>query len=55
LYDHEAFDEAQVRPLLPANARSIVLVTGRRPMNGLDAAERIQGSTCCWPRTPAPC
>jgi transcriptional regulator with XRE-family HTH domain len=38
----DAFDEAQVRPLLPANARSMVLITCRRPLSGLDAAERIR-------------
>jgi transcriptional regulator with XRE-family HTH domain len=38
----DAFDEAQVRPLLPANARSMVLSTCPRPLSGLDVAERIR-------------
>jgi hypothetical protein len=38
----DAFDEAQVRPLLPANARSMVLITCQRPLSGLDAAGRIR-------------
>jgi hypothetical protein len=38
----DAFDEAQVRPLLPGNARSMVLITCRRPLSGLDVAERIR-------------
>ncbi|GIF40113.1 NB-ARC domain-containing protein [Actinoplanes xinjiangensis] len=37
-----AFDEAQVRALVPANARSMVLVTCRRPLSGLDATERLR-------------
>ena len=38
----DAFDEAQVRPLLPANGRSMVLLTCQRPLSGLDVAGRIR-------------
>lgn len=38
----DAFDEAQLRPLLPATPRSMVLVTCRPPLSGLDVAGRIR-------------
>ena len=38
----DAFDEAQVRPLLPATPQSMVMVTCRPPLSGLDAAGRIR-------------
>ncbi|TWG10808.1 NB-ARC domain-containing protein [Actinoplanes teichomyceticus] len=38
----DAYDEAQVRPLLPAGTCAAVLVTARRPLSGLDVAERIR-------------
>jgi transcriptional regulator with XRE-family HTH domain/tetratricopeptide (TPR) repeat protein len=36
-----ACDEAQVRPLLPAAPNCLVLATCRRPLTGLEAADRI--------------
>jgi transcriptional regulator with XRE-family HTH domain len=36
-----AAGERQVRPLLPAGAGSLVLVTGHRPLAGLEAVERL--------------
>ncbi|MEU2249474.1 helix-turn-helix domain-containing protein [Streptomyces sp. NPDC019224] len=36
-----ARDEGQVRPLLPAGGRSLVLVTSRRPLSGLEDVERM--------------
>ncbi|MFD7403478.1 helix-turn-helix domain-containing protein [Streptomyces sp. NPDC059866] len=36
-----ARDEGQVRPLLPAGGRSLVLVTSRRPLSGLEDVERL--------------
>ncbi|WP_369148432.1 helix-turn-helix domain-containing protein [Streptomyces sp. R44] len=36
-----ARDERQVRPLLPAGGRSLVLVTSRRPLTGLEAVDRL--------------
>ncbi|MFR9793535.1 ATP-binding protein [Streptomyces sp. MB22_4] len=36
-----ARDEAQVRPLLPAGGRSLVLVTSRRPLTGLEDVDRL--------------
>ncbi|WP_329568138.1 NB-ARC domain-containing protein [Streptomyces sp. NBC_01361] len=36
-----ARDEGQVRPLLPAGGRSLVLVTSRRPLTGLEDVERL--------------
>ncbi|MEU9115324.1 BTAD domain-containing putative transcriptional regulator [Streptomyces sp. NPDC048483] len=37
----DAADEAQVRPLLPG-AGSVVLVTSRRPLSGLEGAQRLE-------------
>ncbi|GAA1646386.1 hypothetical protein GCM10009828_089220 [Actinoplanes couchii] len=37
----DATDEAQVRPLLPASGRSLVLITSRRALGGLEAVLRI--------------
>ncbi|MET9038449.1 AfsR/SARP family transcriptional regulator [Streptomyces mirabilis] len=37
----DAADEAQVRPLLPG-AGSVVLVTSRRPLSGLEGAHRLE-------------
>ena len=37
----DAVDEATLRPLLPAEGRSAVLVTARRRMSGLAAAHRV--------------
>ncbi|SCL13722.1 Transcriptional regulator, contains XRE-family HTH domain [Micromonospora nigra] len=37
----DAADEAQVRPLLPAGSRCLVLVTARRPLAGLAGAVRL--------------
>ncbi|MFJ7066056.1 helix-turn-helix domain-containing protein [Streptomyces sp. NPDC101115] len=36
-----ARDEGQVRPLLPAGGRSLVLVTSRRPLTGLEDVDRL--------------
>ncbi|MEU6162394.1 helix-turn-helix domain-containing protein [Streptomyces sp. NPDC047130] len=36
-----ARDEEQVRPLLPAAGRSLVLVTSRRPLSGLEDVDRL--------------
>ncbi|MEU3186682.1 helix-turn-helix domain-containing protein [Streptomyces sp. NPDC006923] len=36
-----ARDEAQVRPLLPPGGRSLVLVTSRRPLTGLEDVDRL--------------
>ncbi|MGW2180472.1 ATP-binding protein [Streptomyces sp. NPDC001732] len=36
-----ARDEGQVRPLLPAAGRSLVLVTSRRPLSGLEDVDRL--------------
>ncbi|MFE2912717.1 helix-turn-helix domain-containing protein [Kitasatospora indigofera] len=36
-----ARDEGQVRPLLPAGGRSLVLVTSRRPLSGLEDVDRL--------------
>jgi len=36
-----ARDEAQVRALLPAGGRSLVLVTSRRPLTGLEDVDRL--------------
>ncbi|MQY10173.1 Regulatory protein AfsR [Streptomyces sp. RB5] len=36
-----ARDEAQVRPLLPPDGRSLVLITSRRPLTGLENVERL--------------
>ncbi|MEQ4303079.1 AfsR/SARP family transcriptional regulator [Plantactinospora sp. B6F1] len=36
-----AADEAQVRPLLPTGPASAALVTGRRPLTGLEGAHRV--------------
>jgi transcriptional regulator with XRE-family HTH domain/tetratricopeptide (TPR) repeat protein len=36
-----ARDEAQVRPLLPAGGHSMVLVTSRRPLTGLEDVDRL--------------
>ncbi|MEV7155709.1 NB-ARC domain-containing protein [Streptomyces misionensis] len=36
-----ARDEGQVRPLLPARGRSLVLVTSRRPLSGLENVDRL--------------
>ncbi|WP_232837856.1 helix-turn-helix domain-containing protein [Streptomyces atratus] len=36
-----ACDEGQVRPLLPAGGRSLVLVTSRRPLTGLEDVDRL--------------
>ncbi|WP_217139964.1 helix-turn-helix domain-containing protein [Streptomyces sp. AC627_RSS907] len=36
-----ARDEAQVRPLLPAGGRSLVLITSRRPLTGLEDVDRL--------------
>ncbi|WP_432922160.1 helix-turn-helix domain-containing protein [Microbispora sp. CA-135349] len=37
----DAAHEGQVRPLLPAGPHCLALVTGRRPLTGLDGAARI--------------
>ncbi|MFJ8545943.1 ATP-binding protein [Streptomyces sp. NPDC093586] len=36
-----ARDEGQVRPLLPAGGRSLVVVTSRRPLTGLEDVDRL--------------
>ncbi|MGW0860115.1 NB-ARC domain-containing protein [Streptomyces sp. NPDC002690] len=36
-----ARDEGQVRPLLPAGGHSLVLVTSRRPLSGLEDVDRL--------------
>lgn len=36
-----ALDEAQVRPLLPPPGRTVVLITSRRPLSGLEAVARL--------------
>ncbi|SED82934.1 NB-ARC domain-containing protein [Streptomyces misionensis] len=36
-----ARDEGQVRPLLPAGGESLVLVTSRRPLSGLEDVDRL--------------
>ncbi|MFD3537479.1 ATP-binding protein [Streptomyces sp. NPDC058664] len=36
-----ARDEGQIRPLLPAAGRSLVLVTSRRPLSGLEDVDRL--------------
>ncbi|MEU0402449.1 tetratricopeptide repeat protein [Streptomyces sp. NPDC006197] len=36
-----ARDEGQVRPLLPSGGRSLVLVTSRRPLTGLEDVDRL--------------
>ncbi|MFF5406455.1 ATP-binding protein [Streptomyces misionensis] len=36
-----ARDEGQVRPLLPADGESLVLVTSRRPLSGLEDVDRL--------------
>ncbi|MFF2936311.1 helix-turn-helix domain-containing protein [Streptomyces mirabilis] len=36
-----ARDEGQVRPLLPAAGRSLVLITSRRPLSGLEDVDRL--------------
>ncbi|MGW0929878.1 ATP-binding protein [Streptomyces sp. NPDC002644] len=36
-----ARDESQVRPLLPSAGRSLVLVTSRRPLTGLEDVDRL--------------
>ncbi|MFB7753595.1 NB-ARC domain-containing protein [Streptomyces sp. NPDC056121] len=36
-----ARDEGQIRPLLPAGGQSLVLVTSRRPLTGLEDVERL--------------
>ncbi|MFE5300000.1 ATP-binding protein [Streptomyces sp. NPDC056632] len=36
-----ARDEGQVRPLLPSDGRSLVLVTSRRPLTGLEDVDRL--------------
>ncbi|MFD0547398.1 helix-turn-helix domain-containing protein [Streptomyces mexicanus] len=36
-----ARDEGQVRPLLPAGGRSLVFVTSRRPLSGLEDVDRL--------------
>ncbi|MEV5549128.1 helix-turn-helix domain-containing protein [Streptomyces sp. NPDC052309] len=36
-----ARDESQVRPLLPTGGRSLVLVTSRRPLTGLEDVDRL--------------
>ncbi|MET7648172.1 helix-turn-helix domain-containing protein [Streptomyces sp. NPDC005426] len=36
-----ARDESQVRPLLPAGGRSLVLITSRRPLTGLEDVDRL--------------
>ncbi|MFF0465569.1 ATP-binding protein [Streptomyces mexicanus] len=36
-----ARDEAQLRPLLPAGGSSLVLVTSRSPLSGLEAVDRL--------------
>ncbi|MGX5393745.1 helix-turn-helix domain-containing protein [Streptomyces anulatus] len=37
----DARDEGQVRPLLPAVGRSLVVVTSRRPLSGLEDVDRL--------------
>ncbi|HEY9329721.1 MAG TPA: helix-turn-helix domain-containing protein [Streptomyces sp.] len=44
-----ARDEAQVRPLLPAAGRSLVVVTSRRPLTGLEDVERLALSEMAHP------